>query len=123
MPDVQDIQKEVRKYLFVFAALLCLTLVNAAAHYLHLGTTKTIVLTLFIAVIQASLAAGFFLHLFSEKKLIYGILALTVFLVVMTFTIPFDERYGGKQGGKHLEGPGTQMIMPDEAREETSDVH
>ena len=39
----------------------------------------TIVIALFIACVKAFLVAGYFMHLMSEKKMIYGILAATVF--------------------------------------------
>ena len=39
----------------------------------------TITVALFIATVKASLVAGFFMHLISEKKAIYAILMTTVF--------------------------------------------
>lgn len=42
----------------------------------------TVAVALFIASVKAFLVAGFFMHLISEKKMIYGILAATVFFVI-----------------------------------------
>jgi caa(3)-type oxidase subunit IV len=39
----------------------------------------TIAVALFIATVKAFLVAGYFMHLISERKMIYGILAATVF--------------------------------------------
>jgi caa(3)-type oxidase subunit IV len=42
----------------------------------------TVTIALFVAVIKASLVACYFMHLISEKKMIYIILAFTVFFFV-----------------------------------------
>ena len=38
-----------------------------------------VAVALFIATVKAFLVAGYFMHLISEKKMIYGILVATVF--------------------------------------------
>ena len=83
-----DIRREVRKYVLVFVALLVGTVVTVLvsrptiAHALHIPTgTMTIVVALFIATIKAFLVAGYFMHLISERKMIYGVLATTAFFV------------------------------------------
>jgi cytochrome c oxidase subunit 4 len=74
----EDIDKHVRTYLAVFAALMGLTIVTVGIYYLHLPVKAAIALALFVATIKASLVASFFMHLISEKKLIYSVLLLTV---------------------------------------------
>jgi caa(3)-type oxidase subunit IV len=37
---------------------------------------------MFVASIKAFLVAGYFMHLLSERKMIYGILAATVFFLI-----------------------------------------
>jgi cytochrome c oxidase subunit IV len=75
-----DIGQEVRRYVLVFLALLVGTVVTVGAYYLHLPSVAlTIAVALFIASIKAFLVAGYFMHLISEKKMIYGILVATVF--------------------------------------------
>jgi len=75
-----DVQKEVKKYIAVFIALLVGTVVTVGAYYLHINSLViTIALALFIATVKAFLVAGYFMHLISERKLIYGILAATGF--------------------------------------------
>ncbi len=74
------VQREVRRYLFIFLALLIGTAVTVGAYYLHLPSVAlTIAVALFIASVKAFLVAGYFMHLISERKLIYGILVATVF--------------------------------------------
>lgn len=56
-------------------------MVTVGAYYVHLPSVAlTVAVALFIASVKAFLVAGFFMHLISEKKMIYGILAATVFL-------------------------------------------
>jgi cytochrome c oxidase subunit 4 len=74
-----DIRKEVHRYLLVFVALLVGTLVTVALYYVHFDSVAaTISIALFIATLKASLVAGFFMHLISERKAIYIILLATV---------------------------------------------
>ncbi len=77
----QDIPKEVRRYILVFAALAFLTIVTVAIKSLHLNLMGAITVAIFIAVIKGSLVACYFMHLISERKLVYGILILTVFFL------------------------------------------
>jgi cytochrome c oxidase subunit 4 len=70
----------VRRYLFVFYALLFGTIVTVLASYIPFGhRAVNIGVALFIACGKAFLVAGYFMHLVSEKKMIYGILAFTAF--------------------------------------------
>ncbi len=81
-----DVSKHVRGYLIIFAALLVGTVLTVWASYIHFGAkdsnTWNIVVALIIASTKAFLVAGYFMHLISEKKLIYSILAFTGFFVV-----------------------------------------
>ena len=73
----------VRRYLYVFYALLFGTLITVAASYIPFGNPAiNIAVALFIAVSKASLVAGFFMHLISERKMIYGIMAFTAFFFI-----------------------------------------
>ncbi len=75
-----DISKQVRIYILVFVALLVGTLVTVGLNWLHFDSMAlTISIALFVAIIKAALVACYFMHLISERKLIYGILIFTVF--------------------------------------------
>ena len=88
----EEIKKHVKIYVTVFAALAVLTVVTVAVSYLHLPPAKAIPLALVIASIKASLVAMFFMHLISEKKLIFSILILAaVFLIAMMVLIPITK--------------------------------
>ena len=78
-----DISKHVRVYITVFVALLVGTIVTVALNYMHFESVPlTIAIALFVAVIKATLVACYFMHLISERKMIYAILIFTAFFFV-----------------------------------------
>jgi cytochrome c oxidase subunit 4 len=78
--DAHDFQKHVKRYLFVFYALIVGTVVTVLASWAHIDSVAlTVAIALFIACIKGFLVAGYFMHLMSERKMIYGILIATVF--------------------------------------------
>lgn len=85
--SVQDVKKHVRGYLVVFIALLCLTAVTVGVSYLHMPTAMAVTVALIVASIKASLVALFFMHLISEKQVIYAVLALTAVLFVFLMSV------------------------------------
>ncbi len=92
-----DIDRHVRIYIIVFVSLMALTLITVTVSYLHLPMRLAILVALFIAGIKGSLVASYFMHLISEKKLIFAVLALTVlFFVVLLFApvITVSNGYG-----------------------------
>ena len=74
-----DVKAEVRRYLLVFAALVVGTIVTVLASYIDIGHGGNIILALIIATVKGFLVAGFFMHLISERVMIYTILIATVF--------------------------------------------
>lgn len=87
--NVEEFKKHhVRKYIIVFTSLLGLTLVTVAVSYLNLGVVAAIIVALIIATIKGSLVAGYFMHLISEKKMIYMMLILTVVFFVVLMALP-----------------------------------
>jgi caa(3)-type oxidase subunit IV len=83
-------QEHVRRYLYVFYALLFGTLVTVGASYIPFGNHEiNIAVALLIACSKAFLVAGYFMHLLSERKMIYGLLAFTgfFFLGLMVLTV------------------------------------
>ena len=84
--SAEEIKKETRVYILVFVALAALTLVTVGVSYLDLSVGAGIGLALLIAAIKGSLVAAYFMHLLSERKLIYAVLLLTlVFFVALLF--------------------------------------
>jgi cytochrome c oxidase subunit IV len=82
-PHHDHVRHHVRRYLFVFYALLFGTLITVAASYIPFGhVALNIGIALLIATAKAFLVAGYFMHLISERKMIYGIMAFTAFFFI-----------------------------------------
>lgn len=86
--SAEEIKKETRIYILVFVSLAALTLITVGVSYLDLGVGAGIALALFIAAIKGSLVAAFFMHLLSERKLIYAVLLLTLVFFVALLVLP-----------------------------------
>ena len=90
MNDPQHVAKHVKTYLMVFGALIVGTILTVAVYFKHFESVAlAIAIALIIATVKASLVAGFFMHLVSERKTIYIIMAFTAFFFVglMALTI------------------------------------
>lgn len=81
--------RHVRGYLIVGAALLIGTVLTVWASYIDLGHHWNIILAVIIATAKASLVALFFMHLISERQMIYLVLGFTAFFFagLMALTI------------------------------------
>src|SRR5918999_2960305 len=90
-----DIDRHVRIYITVFVALMALTLITVAVSYLDLSTPMAIAVAVFIATIKGSLVACYFMHLISEKKLIYAVLGITAFKFVALLFLPVFTQSNG----------------------------
>jgi cytochrome c oxidase subunit 4 len=90
-----DIDKQVRIYIIVFVALMALTVVTVAVSYLHLPPKTAIAVALFVATIKGSLVACYFMHLISERKLIYAVLAITAIKFVALLALPIFTHSNG----------------------------
>jgi len=83
--DGNPFQQQVRRCGVIFAAVACGTLLMVGAAYAPLGAAAVkIGLILAAAAVNASLVAGYLMHLFSERRAIYAVLLLTaVFFVAL----------------------------------------
>jgi len=86
-----DIKKEVKVYMVVFAALAAFTVITVAISYLHLQLFWAVTVALCVAFIKGSLVACYFMHLISEKKLIYTIL---IFVMIFFLGLLFGPVLG-----------------------------
>jgi cytochrome c oxidase subunit IV len=82
----------VRRYLLVFYTLMFGTIITVLASYIPFGNHAiNIAVALVIACGKAFLVAGYFMHLISERKMIYGIMAFTAFFFAgLMFLIVFS---------------------------------
>src|SRR5215468_2573074 len=90
-----DIDKHVRIYITVFVALMVLTVVTVTVSRFHLPVPIAVTVALLVATIKGSLVACYFMHLISEKKLIYAVLALTAAFFVALMVLPVVPVHDG----------------------------
>ncbi|HAL57563.1 MAG TPA: hypothetical protein DCP63_14110 [Bacteroidetes bacterium] len=86
-----------RIYVVVFVALLALTIVTVSLSYLHLSVFPSVLLALIVASIKGYLVSNYFMHLISERRLIYAILVLTGIFFLSLIFLPlshFHDRVG-----------------------------
>jgi cytochrome c oxidase subunit 4 len=84
----EEIKKHLGKYYAVFVALICLTAITVAVSYLKLNRPLAITVALIIATIKAGMVAAVFMHLISEKKVIYAVLILTAAFFLLVLLLP-----------------------------------
>jgi cytochrome c oxidase subunit 4 len=90
-----DIDKHVRVYITVFVALMVLTIVTVAVSRYHFPVPVAVTVALIVATIKGSLVACYFMHLISEKKLIYAVLVLTAVFFAALLALPVFTHANG----------------------------
>jgi len=88
--DPAEIQKHIRTYLMIGAALFVFTGITVAVNQIHLAVPMAITLALIIAITKGSMVASVFMHLSNEKKWIYGALILTLTLFIVLMVVPIS---------------------------------
>jgi cytochrome c oxidase subunit IV len=83
-----DIDRHVKVYITVFVALMALTIITVAVSRFHLPLRIAVTVALLVATIKGSLVACYFMHLISEKKLIYAVLVLTAVFFIALLALP-----------------------------------
>jgi cytochrome c oxidase subunit 4 len=96
--SAEEIKKETRVYVLVFVALAALTLITVGVSYLHLSFGAAVALALFIATIKGSLVAAFFMHLISERRLVYAVLILTFAFFLALIFLPLGGQVDNLSG-------------------------
>jgi cytochrome c oxidase subunit 4 len=86
--DAAEVQKNIRKYMMIGAALLVFTGITVAVSYLNLAVPAAIAVALIIAGMKGSMVASVFMHLNHEKQWIYGALILTVIFFIVLIFVP-----------------------------------
>ena len=89
-----DVSKHIRGYLMVGATLLTFTAITVFLSYVNFGTQKAnIAVAMLVATFKAGLVAAIFMHLSSEKRMIYRILIFTFFFVFGLFWLTYLAWY------------------------------
>jgi caa(3)-type oxidase subunit IV len=88
------IQKHVKGYLMVGAALIVCTALTVGLSYVNFGSPKAnIIVALLLAAFKVILVGAVFMHLAAEKKLIYRVLIFTGFFVLALFWLTYLAWY------------------------------
>ena len=88
MAEHADIDRQVRGYILVFVTLMALTVVTVAVSRLHLPVAAAVTVALIVATVKGGLVASYFMHLISERKLIYWVLGVTVAFFFFVLLLP-----------------------------------
>ncbi|MBE7503154.1 MAG: hypothetical protein HS113_23290 [Verrucomicrobiales bacterium] len=90
MPDSGESKPaaQVGRHRYILLALALGTLVMVMLSLLPIATGLKVGLVLTVALGEACLVAGVLMHLIEERKLIYGIMALTGLFFVMLLLLP-----------------------------------
>jgi len=97
-----DAAVDVKGYLAVFGALLVLTLLTVGVSTLHLAELPAVLVGIAIAIAKAALVALFFMHLRSERAIVYWALGFTGFFFVALLALVLlsegDHLFGTRFG-------------------------
>lgn len=87
MSDHSHADLNIRRYMIVFGCMVVTALLTVGIALAPLGSHKlNIGLALVVIVLQAFLVLGYMMHLLSEKRMIYTVLAFTgIFLIALMF--------------------------------------
>lgn len=105
--EAEHIKAHIKVYLLIFAMLILGTILTVAISYVDFGAAwKNITIGLIIATIKATLVAGWFMHLISEKKMVHSILIVTsFFFAVLVFLCIWTMDPASLIGGGHKQHP------------------
>lgn len=85
---IEEINKHVKKYKLIYLALMILSALTVSTHYFHLSMALAITVALGIALVKGTMVAGYFMHLFDEKKIIFMVLAIMLLMFVILMAVP-----------------------------------
>jgi len=85
----EEVDHHVQKYIRVFITLLIMTVFTVVVAEFHLPVFWAIAVALLIAGFKGSLVALYFMHLSSEKLIIFATLLLTVCFFGFLLVIPY----------------------------------
>jgi cytochrome c oxidase subunit 4 len=88
MGNHADIDRQVKTYILVFVTLMALTMITVAVSRLHLPIHYAVAVALLVAAVKGGLVASYFMHLISERKLIYWVLGFTVSFFFFVLILP-----------------------------------
>jgi cytochrome c oxidase subunit 4 len=85
--SAEEMRKHLKVYYMVFGALAVLTVVTVGVAELHFLTVpQAIAVALAVAIVKGSLVACYFMHLLTERGMVFWILGICgLFFIVLLF--------------------------------------
>ena len=98
-----NFENYLRRCLYIFIAILCATSLMIWISFLpeHYTWAAKVGMILSVAAANAFVVAGFLMHLISEKKMIYTVLAFTVFFFIGLFALTLYAMHDFPTGTTH----------------------
>lgn len=87
--NTEEMLKHIKIYIFVFVALAVLTVLTVWASYIHVSPALHVTIAMAIATVKGGLVVAYFMHMVSEKKLIYSVCLLTVFFFIFMLLVTY----------------------------------
>lgn len=88
LEGAESVQKHVKVYITVFVALAALTIITVGLSYLHVSPFWHITFALVVALVKGTLVACYFMHLISERAIIYWVLIICLIFFVHLLLLP-----------------------------------
>ena len=86
--SAEDIKKHIVVYYKVFAALAVLTTVTVAISYLDFTIGPAVLVAMLVASVKGTLVACYFMHLLSERGLVFWVLGLCAVFFAFLMVLP-----------------------------------
>ncbi|HVX62639.1 MAG TPA: cytochrome C oxidase subunit IV family protein [Pirellulales bacterium] len=100
---VQQIQNEQKRYLAVYATLICGTALTVAMYYVHFEALwQTVAVALVIAAVKAACVATIFMHLWQGQRDVYRLLLFTGAFAATMFALTIYSIFSLPGTGHYL---------------------
>ena len=97
-----DIQKELKRYYFLFGGLLIFTLIAVGLTYLQLNRGQALLFAVSLALVKIIFVVSFFRQMIESKKSLHIIVLLTFVLVLALIGLMFFEFHSLITGTTHV---------------------
>lgn len=97
--SAEEVKAHLKVYYMVFGALAVLTVITVAVAKLDVSVGMAVAIALFIACIKGSLVACYFMHLISERGMIFWILIICVIFFLVLLVLPVITQFEPEHSG------------------------
>ncbi|PTY03587.1 hypothetical protein DB346_06880 [Verrucomicrobia bacterium LW23] len=110
--EIEHIEQHIKLYWIIFGSLFVLTIITVLVAYLPFSTWGHIICALIIATFKAGLVVAVFMHMMTEKKLIYQVMIGAVVCAFILFFLTWFAWYDPIHWGKdpYKERPADHVV-------------